>query len=39
MSLSIWNLLIVGIIAIVAVYLYNDFVAGTNIFGMKLGRA
>ena len=41
MSLSIWNIAIVGIVAVVAVYLYNDFVAGKTIPGVnvKLGRA
>lgn len=36
---SLTDILVTGIIAVIAVYLYNDFVAGTKVAGMTLGRA
>ena len=39
MLMSVWHLAVVGIIAVVSVYLYNDYIAGKKIAGMTMGRA
>lgn len=37
-GVSFWNLIIVGLIALVAVYLFNRFAAGKTVAGMTVPR-
>jgi hypothetical protein len=39
LGLSVFNVLIVGVIAIIFVWGYNTWLAGSQVAGMTLGRA
>lgn len=38
-GVNLWNVVIVGVIAIGAVLAYNSFVAGRSVAGLTLARA
>jgi hypothetical protein len=38
-GMNLFNILIIGVIAVGAVYLYDAFIAGRTVAGVTLGRA
>jgi len=36
---SVWNIIVIGVIAVAAVYLYDQYISGKTVFGFAFGRA
>lgn len=36
---SVWNVLVIGIVAVASVYVYDQYVSGKTVLGFTFGRA